>query len=127
MIRVFSGFLIALAMALPAQAEPYVKLSAEQIRATFLGAHLIGETARSGLPWQTCVSAEGDVRNEFEGKQEAGNLVVTEDARACFVKPSGPRCYDVFRSGETYLLTGTSEFKVNQVVRGVESCEAAAS
>ena len=60
----------------------------------------------------------------FEGEKQTGQLLVTPDHRACFIYDSGPRCFDVYRNGDTYLLTGTSEFKVNEIVPGKAQCSA---
>ena len=124
MSRVFASALACFILTGIASAEPFQRLSAEQIRADFFGVELIGETARSGLPWRECITPQGKSLSQFEGETLSGQLVVTEDNRACFVYEAGPRCFDVFFSGETYLLSGSADFKVTKRIEGVEACSA---
>ncbi len=122
MRRVFLIVLGFLGVIMTAQAEPYSKVSADQLKATFFGIEMIGETARSGIPWMQCIAADGSSVSKFEGRKEAGKLVITDDARACFMTDAGPRCFDVYKSGQTYLLTGRTEFKVKTITSGIGTC-----
>ncbi len=126
MIRVIVPALLLLSLASEALAEPFQRMNEAEIRADFYGVELIGETARSGLPWRECITPGGETLSEFEGEVLTGQFVVTEDNRACFVYETGPRCFDIFHSDAdgTYLLSGAADFKVTKMIRGIEACSA---
>lgn len=122
MLRVVFAVLFCVSLPIGAASQAYQKLSAAELKSQFYGVTLFGETARSGLPWRECIAQNGDTQYVFEGEKKAGKLLITDDSRACFIYDSGPSCFDVFKNGDTYLLTGTADFKVNRVEPGVKAC-----
>ena len=127
MFRVVFVALFCVSLPVLAAGQGYTKLNAAEIKSAFYGVTLFGETARSGVPWRECIAENGDTQYAFEGQQKAGKLNITDDSRACFIYDSGPSCFDVFKNDDTYLLTGTADFKVNRIEPGIAACAGTSS
>jgi len=121
-ISIFLGFVSVSLLAIPAVAQSYERLDSAELKATLYGVELVGQTARSGVPWSKCVSPDGEIVYDIDGEEQRGTLRITDDARACFVYPQGPRCFEIYENGDHHLMVGTEDFKIEKIKSGVSSC-----
>lgn len=116
---------------------PNAPLDAAALRAELFGTHLYGIETGSGAKWDECIEPSG--RTVFRvilpfGQapySEPGQLVVTEDAQACFsYPPQGdpePACFRALRRGEGYIfisVEGEGTFLTTRIERGKATCPA---
>lgn len=128
-IRTLAIPAILLAAAAPAfpEAAPNAPLTADEIRAEFLGTRMSGVQLGTGMSFIECIEPNG--RSVFQAGDyiSEGVMEVTPDAQACFTYASGTYCYRVQRAPTGYMIhsAGTSAtFHARKVERGVKRCTA---
>lgn len=117
------------AAAAPALAEPApnAPLTAEEIRAEFLGTRMSGVQLGTRQPFIECIEPNGRSIFRTGDYVSEGIMEVTPDAQACFTYASGTYCYRVQRAPTGYMIHSvgaSATFHARKVERGVTRCTA---
>lgn len=113
----------------PALAEPApnAPLTAEDIRAEFLGTRMTGIQLGTRQPFIECIEPNGRSIFQTGDYVSEGIMEVTPGALACFTYASGTYCYRIQRAPTGYMIYSVDYdgvFHARKVERGVKRCTA---
>lgn len=130
MIRFFTIFIVVTFAACTCMANAQggkIWLSRKELTKEMFGILLTGTV--NGVPWQECISPDGETRYMIAGTDpKPGRMHITEAARACFNYGQGDDCFEVERRGENYAFHSDGQtsglvFETTQVRRGITTCQ----
>ncbi|MFN4024945.1 MAG: hypothetical protein ACK4MQ_08930 [Hyphomonas sp.] len=123
----FTFILLAAAMPARPDAAPNAPLTADEIRAEFLGTRMSGVQLGTRQPFIECIEPDGRSIFQTGDYVSEGVMEVTPDAQACFTYASGTYCYRVQRAPTGYMIHSvgaSATFHARNVERGVKRCTA---
>lgn len=128
-IRTLAIPAILLAASAPAfpEAAPNAPLTADEIRAEFLGTRMSGVQLGTRQPFIECIEPNGRSIFQTGDYVSEGVMDVTPDAQACFTYASGTYCYRIQRAPTGYMIHSvgaSATFHARKVERGVTRCTA---
>ena len=121
------GTVFCLGLAALAQA-PNAPLSADEIRAEFLGTRMAGTELTSGVAFVECIEPDGRSIFRFGDDYSEGVMSSVSQGTACFTYESGTSCFRMQRTSSAYLVSsvgGGGVFRIEHVERNVHQCTAA--
>jgi len=120
--------LLAMAGASGAEGAPNGLLSADEIRAEFLGTRMSGVQLGTGAKFVECIEPGGRSIFQLGDSYSEATMAVRPEGQACFTYSSGVHCYRMQRVPKGYMVRGVGSrdaFHVRAVERDVSRCTAA--
>ena len=120
--------LLAMAGASGAESAPNGLLSADEIRAEFLGTRMSGVQLGTGARFVECIEPGGRSIFQLGDTYSEGTMAVTPEGEACFTYSSGTYCYRIQRVPKGYMIRSVDSsgvFHVRAIERNVSRCTAA--
>ena len=126
-LALMSCALLAMAGASTADSAPNGLLSADEIRAEFLGTRMSGVQLSTSEKFVECIEPGGRSIFQLGDIYSEGSMAVTPKGEACFTYSSGTYCYRIQRVPKGYMIRSVDSsgvFHVRAIERNVTQCKA---